>query len=156
MRIITLTRGLEAIVDDEDYALATGFGKWQALKGKDTWYAVINKRGHALLLHRLVMGIGHESGKYKRIDHIDFNGLNCQKINLRIVSSSVNLHHRQKPMSRNKTGVTGVSWSKQKRKWTAEIKWEKVRTHLGFFDKFEDAVAARKQKENELWSSLSR
>ena len=53
--------------------------------------------------------------------------------------------------SKNKTGVTGVSWSKISEKWHAYISKDGRRVHLGLFEEFEDAVGKRRDSELEYY-----
>ena len=47
----------------------------------------------------------------------------------------------------NTSGVKGVSWSKQKQKWEAYIKFQGKQFHLGLFDDIEEAKEAREEAE---------
>lgn len=51
----------------------------------------------------------------------------------------------------NTSGVTGVDWLTRKRRWRASICFKGVRRSLGTFEKFDDAVEARKRAEAELY-----
>lgn len=153
MKEIPLTQGKVALVDDEDYVRVCNLGKWQAMRGRYTWYArtdsyVIKKISTTILLHRFILDI-HDKSRKLIGDHKDRNGLNCQKENLRIVTGTVSNANRKK-LYTNSSGVTGVYWSDQKHMWHAEIRWEKKRYHLGFFNTVEEAAMARATKEKEL------
>jgi len=50
------------------------------------------------------------------------------------------------------TGARGVSWSKEKKKWRAAIYVNSKQKHVGYFDDFNAAVAARKEAEQNLWA----
>ncbi len=82
MKLIPTTRGLFAQVDDEDYEYLSQF-KWAAWKGKKTFYANRsirrNRRTITFSMHRIIMN----TPKGLHVDHIDHNGLNNQKSNLR-------------------------------------------------------------------------
>jgi len=58
-----------------------------------------------------------------------------------------------KPGKRNKSGVIGVRWSTQSKKWQAYIYHDGKNHYLGFFDDFGDAVCARKNAEKHLKAS---
>lgn len=77
------------------------------------------------------------------VDHIDHDRTNNKWTNLRSATRSVNLRNCKKRTD-NKSGVTGVSWSKACGKWTARIKTENKYEHLGVFADWFDAVCARK------------
>lgn len=52
---------------------------------------------------------------------------------------------------RNTSGVKGVTWHKQKGKWKAFISFQGKYKHLGYFEFLDDAIAARKKAEKELY-----
>jgi hypothetical protein len=99
MRLLPLTQGQEAQLDDADYLQAYSY-KWYAQwsKSANTFYAVRkvrlpNGKRYTLSLHRAVMGL--ENTDAVEVDHIDHNGLNDQRYNLRVVSRSMNGHNRR-------------------------------------------------------------
>ena len=82
-------------------------------------------------------------------DHIDhINGIRDDNrwCNLRAVSEQINQQNKPK-YSNNVSGVTGVTWSKQKLKWHAYIRINNTQQHLGFFTDFFEAVCIRKSAE---------
>lgn len=95
MKLIPLTQGMVAIVDDEDFPRISSV-KWSVQKNCNTFYAKRNtpaingKRQGIELMHRWVLNppVG------KEIDHINGNGLDNRKINLRAVT------HRQNGRTR--------------------------------------------------------
>ena len=132
MKEIILSQGKVALVDDEDYEWLNQF-KWCAIKQHRTFYAAksVKRNGKwtSERMHRLFFDIPMG----KEIDHIDHNGLNNQKINLRECSHSEN--------NSNRTGYgiskyLGVSKNTFKRKnknntvifscWVAQIKGKKL------------------------------
>lgn len=83
--LLPLSRGLFASIDQSDSHLAEH--KWSALKGVNTFYGMRWLGGNTfILLHRAVLGYDGQDD----IDHIDGDGLNCSRDNLRIVSRTVN------------------------------------------------------------------
>ncbi len=54
----------------------------------------------------------------------------------------------------NKSGVKGVSQDSRSGKWRAGIKFKGKSINLGYYDKFTDAVAARKRGEEEYFGSF--
>ena len=86
----------------------------------------------------------------RQIDHINGNRLDNRIENLRLVTHLEN-HRNKKHSSRNKSGVTGVDWKKERNRWRATIGFGGAHFRfLGYFKKFEDAVKARKQAEIEI------
>jgi len=78
-------------------------------------------------------------GEY--VDHIDRNGLNNRRENLRLCSFSQNLMN-QKRYKNNTTGYKGVSFYKALGKFMAYINFQNKRIHLGYFDTALEAYAA--------------
>ena len=106
---IELTQGYKAIVDDEDYE-RVNVKKWYIRKWKrnDKMYAerkeTLDGKVITLMMHRFVM---NEPSKEFDIDHIDGNGLNNQKENLRICTRSQNCMNKRVRKDSG-TGYKGV------------------------------------------------
>ena len=86
MKTITLTRGLEAIVDDADYVALVGF-KWYATRSGKSGHVYAGRaprRGEKLpqLMHRVLLG---DPPGYIR--HINGNGLDNRRENLRVITN---------------------------------------------------------------------
>ncbi len=88
--VIPLTKGKHAYVDAEDYDRLMEH-KWTAYYTCGKWYAARNDHGKCVLMHREIM----KAPKGKVVDHIDGNGLNNCKSNLRICTYSQNNIHRR-------------------------------------------------------------
>lgn len=100
-------------------------------------------------IHREVMN--PRNGEF--IDHINRNGLDNRKSNLRIVTKAINNQNRK--LSQNNTSnVNGVCWHKGTKKWSVEISVENKSKYIGIFDTFQDAVKVRKLVEHFYWGSL--
>ena len=97
MQTIPLTQNKFALVDDEDIHLIENY-KWCAHKGSSTYYAVThiveNGIRKMLGMHNAIMG-------YNKIDHINHNGLDNRKINLRQCTSSQNSANSRKQKKYN-------------------------------------------------------
>ena len=74
------------------------------------------------------------------IDHMDGDKGNNRPTNLRKASPSQN-NFNSKVYRNNKSGLKGVSWSKARNKWIAQIAANGCNSHLGYFDTKEDAHA---------------
>lgn len=111
--------------------------------GKKYKKIMINYKNH--LFHRIVWLYVY--GNFPvTIDHIDGNGLNNKLSNLRNVSLSENAKNARLHKS-NKSGVCGVSFNKQRRKWCSLIYNNGVKHELGFFNDFFEAICSRKSAE---------
>lgn len=97
------------------------------------------------LLHREVMGHYNFSTKLV-IDHKNHDGLDNRKTNLRPCSQRLNSCNHQVYKS-NKSGVSGVSWSKVQNKWIVRIGVNGKKINLGSFTIKEDAIKARRNAE---------
>lgn len=80
------------------------------------------------------------------IDHVNGDKQNNSLFNLRVVSQKINMKN-QKRRNTNKSGVTGVRWDKDIKKWRSMIVVNYKATHLGYFEDFGEAVAVRKAAE---------
>lgn len=132
------------------YFNGVGYGRVGADYG--TGYLQVRLGGKGYLVHRLIYL--RQTGEYPAlIDHIDRDSLNNKWSNLRVTTKQVNAINSGLP-SNNKSGVKGVTWHKAGKKWTAQIKHNQVKIHLGSYDSLLDAVGARIQAEQELWYDL--
>lgn len=138
---IQLSMGLKATIDECDFELVRKH-KWHAIKSNRTHYAVsnikIDGRYKTVQMHRLILGV---SDKEITIDHIDGNGLNNLKANIRKCSGANNAKNRRR-YSNNTSGYKGVTLEKSTMKWRARIRTSGSMKSLGLFDSPELAHAA--------------
>ena len=151
MREIPLTQGKVAFVDDKDFEELVAY-KWHARKCKNRFYAgrQIKKNGvvcQVLAMHNVIMD--PEFGT--EVDHIDGNGLNNQRLNLRAVSHRVNCQNIHVSKS---SKFTGVSWSKSALLWLAQLKYQGTTRSLGHFQTEEEACEAYKIAMERIASGL--
>ena len=88
---IQLTKGKYTQIDDEDFYLIEGI-KWQCRNNRGCgFYAsatrVIDGKKTSILMHRVILGI---NDKNINVDHIDGDGLNNHRYNLRLATDSQN------------------------------------------------------------------
>jgi hypothetical protein len=148
MRTIQLTKGQVATVDEEDYAVLACH-KWCAIRDGLTWYAirflrVPGERRSAILMHRQIFG----ASPGERLDHVNGDGLDNRRENLRLATNQQNLRNSCKRCG-GSSRFKGVSWDKTARRWRARIhsgpKDQRGRArevHLGLFDGEEAAAHA--------------
>lgn len=96
--------------------------------------------------HRVVYAMTHGAWPEQSIDHINGIADDNRPSNLRDVTHKENLKN-QTTRKNNTTGVIGVNRFKRDGSWVASITVNGRSRHLGYFDAFEDAVAARKAAE---------
>ncbi len=137
-----------AIVDDEDYTWLS-FRRWSVTKlggYAHTRYAINQGRG----MHRVIYR--HARGDIPRgymVDHINTDGLDNRRENLRLASSVENQRNRRSAQTNSKSGVLGVFWDKHHVKWTAQLYANGKLIHLGRYLDMNDAIAARLKGEAE-------
>ena len=135
MKRIPLTQGKFALVDDCDYEYLTQW-KWHYHKSKRTGYADRNgptgRQEHTIKMHRVVAKRTGLQIVGKQVDHVDANGLNNRRRNLRVATNLQNSRHQRRPRN-NTSGYKGVWWSSTCRKWQAGISVIGKRQHLGLF-----------------------
>ena len=135
---IALTQGRFAIVNDADFEWLNQW-KWHCAKGKWTAYAVRGVRGTTILMHRIIM----ETPLGMQTDHINSNGLDNRRCNLRICTPAQNQHNYRKPKHGHSSRYKGVTYCKGRRKpWQAQINIDGKRTWLGRYASERDAAQA--------------
>lgn len=108
-------------------------------------YLAVKIYNRSMLAHRLAWAIHH--GEWPELVlHRDGDRSNNRILNLRSTSRQV-CQRNQRRHSSNTSGRTGVSWSRVRAIWTAQIKIGKKSHYLGSFSDFNDAVAARIEAE---------
>jgi len=146
MKEIPLSQGKFALVDDEDFDFLMQW-KWHFFKtgnslyagrGKHLGYFNGKKKGTTILMHREI----NKTPDGFDTDHIDGNGLNNQKSNLRTATRSQNQRNRSRKSPNKSSKFKGVSWQKQAGKWHASIRIGDKTIHLKNHDKEVDAAKA--------------
>jgi len=145
MKKVSLTHGKVALVDDEDYPSLSCY-KWYTKKGRYTFYAAHdtgdkhNRKTEPM--HRVILGL--RPGDKQHTDHIDGNGLNNQRDNLRICTIAQNIQSSRK-RKMNSSKHKGVGWYPAYGKWRSRICVNRKKIHLGYFDFETDAATAYNQ-----------
>ena len=143
-RLIPLTRGQFAIVDPDDYQYLSPF-TWFAESAYKTYYASRKQNGKLIKMHRQITN----APDHLVVDHIDHNGLNNQKTNLRLCTFAQNCRNIRS--SAGKTSeYKGVHWHKKYKKWAAQITCDKKSYHLGYFKNQINAAREYDKKARQL------
>lgn len=152
---IVLGNGTKVMVDKIDHDLQNL--KWCYLRGGTSGYAIHYTHGTYQLMHRVIIerAIGRRLNKSEIVDHVDGNGLNNQRNNLRIASHIQNMRNRHKH-SNNKSGYKGVYKRKGSNIWTACIRIKNKSIHLGNFTTAEDAHMAYCNAAESLFGEFAR
>src|SRR5262245_9661402 len=134
MKLVPLSRGLFAQVDDDDYDRVIS-KKWSARpasKRQTMMYAVTNFKEHGawrqIELQRFIMRPAPD----RVVIFLDYNGLNCQRDNLRVVSTQEAARHRR-VRSDCSSGLKGVFEDPKTGRWCARIVVNGVPEVIGHF-----------------------
>lgn len=142
----------EIVIDDDDFTklhrvrFSSGIYwegtiadvSWRVKHRSHTKYAVSTLGAKLeLRLHRVVV----DATEDVIVDHIDGNGLNCSRSNLRIATAAENARNRRK-IHVASSRFKGVCWHSQARKWAAHIRHNGYKVYLGVFDTEVEAAKA--------------
>ena len=131
-----------AIVDEQDFDRVNQY-KWYSIDNDGTGkrcYATCKIGKSTVYMHRMVVGAqGGES-----VDHIDGNGLNNSRSNLRLVTQSQN-NMNQRVREDNTSGHKGISWCPDREKYQVYINIDRKRKSLGRYKTLEEAIYVRDQ-----------
>ena len=110
---------------------------------KSSGYLYVKVHGRLYLVHRIVMLMCYGFyGEGLEVDHINHVRNDNRLCNLRFVTGSENSKN-QSVSSKNTSGVTGVYFSKAKKKYVAQIEVNRQVHYLGCYNTLEEAAAAR-------------
>jgi hypothetical protein len=159
IRYIPLTHGLYAIVDAQDYEKLSQH-KWYARfheSGKTVYAARTTSyrdqsgrlRSRMILMHREIMN--PPDGMV--VDHINGNGINNRRCNMRNCTQFQNTHNAR-PRTDGKSRFIGVD--RHRDKWRARVSYKGRKHHVGLFDDQVEAAKARDRKAIELFGQYAR
>lgn len=141
---------MEALIDTEDLPLVLKApNRWTAsYRSKhDLWYVVTDIRTEdgsrkRVYLHRWILN----PPENMVVDHINGNGLDNRKSNLRVVTQAQNNQNRRGATRANSSsGFRGVYWDNRRNKWKVAVKVNKRTIQVGRFDSLHQAVIAAKE-----------
>ncbi len=142
-RKIPLSQGKFAIVDIEDYEKLKTY-KWYLRGGKTsrTYYAIrtvgTGKNRKCISMHRAIMNA--PDGMF--VDHINGNGLDNRKANLRLATNAQNSRNKAKRKNTANSKYKGIKRIKGSKRWYAVICYNYKTIYLGSFDTEKDAALA--------------
>jgi len=142
-RRIPLTRGKFAIVDPQDLAPLLRY-KWHLAQCPTSAYAAAwtttakNGKRKRIWMHRQILNVPPQMC----CDHINHNGLDNRRANLRIATRAQNSANRQKRNQHTRSIYKGLEWDKKQKKWKARISVRGRKIYLGSFASEIDAARA--------------
>lgn len=144
MKTIPLTKGKNAIVDDDMYQ-TVNCHKWQyqqSSQGRNVGYAcrptprIKGAKRTRIYLHREILGVVNG----QQVDHINGDRLDCRKANLRLCTAAQNQMNRRFFDGSKRSKHRGVVWYKLSNKWGARITLKGKECYLGQYEAEEDAA----------------
>ena len=141
-RRIPLSQGKFAIVDPDDY-YRLNIHKWFVSKVGHTYYARRHIRTNGGLkkttvcMHRAIMN----APDHLLVDHINHNGLDNRKVNLRLATKAQNSRNTRKTTKKTRSRYKGIYYHKQNKCWYARITANGITFPIG---SFKDEIAAAK------------
>ncbi len=135
--LIPLTRGTFVIVDTNLLRILN-IHKWHLswTKGYER-YAMRTEKRKAIYMHREIMN----APDGMEVDHINGNGLDNRRENLRLCTRAQNRMNSVKRIGKSST-FKGVYWHKNCRKWRASLKLDGKEIHIGYFNTELEAAEA--------------
>lgn len=133
-KLIELTQGKQAIVDDEDFEWLNQWG-WYTHKYVKTFYAERKENQRDVKMHRVILN----APTGLEVDHIDGNGLNNLRVNLRLATTAQNRHNQRKRNGTKLSKFIGVRPT-EKNRWRADIEIKDKSISLGRYDSEEEAA----------------
>jgi hypothetical protein len=156
-RLIPLNHGKFTIVDPDDYEKLAKYNWFAVNYCSHHWYAIRSippekdRRLQTILMHREIMTLEPNMV----VDHINGNGLDNRRANLRPATKLQNAWNRKKIRGNFTSRFKGVSWFKRNSKWRAKITYKGKRIFLGYFDDEEAAARAYDAKARELFGEFA-
>jgi hypothetical protein len=141
VRLVPLTQGLFATVDAADYKEVSKY-KWAASRIGNKIYALAHIHGRIVLMHRFLL----RPRRGYQVDHIDGNGLNNCRNNLRECTTGQNVANRGPRGGASR--FVGVY--RRGDRWRAGIGYRGRWYALGTYDDEVEAAKARDRKAVEL------
>jgi hypothetical protein len=160
-KLLPLSQNKFAIVDADDYDRLSKY-KWCLSRTPHTNYALTRLRIKArpvkgkrpkrktLMMHRFITN----APRHLVVDHINHNGLDNRKTNLRLCTRAQNCRNRR-PFRLNGSRYKGVSWDKQRKLFLAAIRCNGKYYNLGRFKSETKAAKAYDKKAIELFGEFA-
>lgn len=134
-----MTKGRYAIVDPDDYEEINLY-RWCIKFNGHNYYAERTQynsgKRKKIFMHRQITA----APKGVIVDHININGLDNRKANLRFATATQNNWNSRRGCNKGTSKYKGVGWNKQRGKWRATLCNNSGKIHLGYFDNEKEAA----------------
>lgn len=159
--IIPLGKGYSTVIDAIDSDVMEE--KWSVLIHSDELVYVRRQlrtpegKLITIMLHRVILSRmeGRPLIRSELTDHINRDGLDNRRENLRLATYAQNMHNQRLP-SNNSSGYKGVKLDKRTGKWAARIGINGTQKWLGYYDKPTEAYAAYCEAAREYYGEFAR
>ena len=152
MKLIALTQGKFAKVDDEDFGVLSSCKWYLVTRENNIFYAINRSR---VSMHRLILA----ATRNLQVDHINHDGLDNRRSNLRLCTHKENDRNRR--LQRNNTsGFKGVSMVLKTGKWEAKVRYRDETGRVfnivaGYFHDKRQAALAYNRKALEIFGKFA-
>ena len=138
-QIVLLNTGNITLIDDIDVVLTNRDWYEHLLPNQSTNYVRCKEDGRHISLHRLVMNCP----EHLVVDHINGNGLDNRRSNLRLATRAQNQLNKGKKKDTS-SRFLGVTYKKDRNKWVARgtSSVTSLKFHIGYFNTEEEAALA--------------
>lgn len=140
-----LSGGQHVLVDQEDLGRVMAVGPWYLTAGK---YASTRIEGGPVYLHHFI-------SKLDLVDHINLDGLDNRKGNLRRATKKEN-NANVAPRKGGSSPFKGVHFAADREKWVAQIAVDGKSKHLGIFEREEEAALAYDAAARQAYGEFAR
>jgi hypothetical protein len=148
-KLLPLTQDKFAIVDAADFPHLSRYN-WCVVKTDNTCYAARYRKRKQTFMHRLITS----APSHLVVDHINHNGLDNRKDNLRLCTRAQNALN-QRPRKGTSSKYKGVYWHERDKRFYAQISHKGRRFHLGSFKSEIAAAHAYDKKALELFGEFA-
>jgi hypothetical protein len=160
MKLVPLSQGKVAMVDDADFAAVSEFNWFAYCPGRPGLFYAMRNAGHGRgnrrtqTMHRFICGLVPGDGF--EVDHEDGDGLNNQRWNLRVCTHQENHRNLPKRRTTSTSRFKGVTWDAGKKRWLAQVYTGGRNRYIGRFDHEEQAAQAYDQAAREQFGEFAR
>lgn len=139
--LIPLTQGKFATIDEADVELVSQY-RWHACDRGRTFYAATSRdrrsTGEVIYLHRLLA----KPNPDQHVDHINGDGLDCRRANLRLCTDAENRRNMRKTRGASRFKGVSVDPRQPGKPWCASIHYENKKVSLGSYETEVEAARA--------------
>ena len=154
---VPLTKGLTAKINYTDRPLIERWSWCARLRKNGRAYAARGTRASSgkfvqVYMHRCILGL--RAGDRIGVDHINGDGLDNRRSNIRPSNQSQNLANQK--VKKHSSLYKGVTWDARKHRWAARIKVNRKMINLGRFWDETDAASAYNNAANKYFGCFAK